>query len=213
MKNGLAGRSGVGQAAVAGNVDFVGIVDRAVTGKRFAIRLISSESKKTGCGDRSPVEITKYRREGSPMFEADHSTQIERCFDRVRPGDLTARAEHWACREPLPTRARRWVRGHRTLVAACLALLVSAVVGLAINDRIVRHERDLAERARNRALTAEDHAVKARIGAEAARQEEATPRTLADTNSALARKAVNEMFLYVAEDRFPQVPGVVMVRK
>jgi hypothetical protein len=36
------------------------------------------------------------------MFEADHSTQIERCFDRVFAGDLTAREELLACAEDLP---------------------------------------------------------------------------------------------------------------
>jgi serine/threonine protein kinase len=134
--------------------------------------------------------------------------------------DLASEVRRWladepvlALREPLPAQVWRWVRGHKTLVAACLVLLVSAVVGLAINDRIVRQERDLAERARDRALAAEGRAVKARIDAEAARQEEATARALADTNSAFARKAVDEMFIYVAEDRFPRVPGVVMVRK
>ncbi len=74
----------------------------AVTGKRFAIRLTSSESTKTGCGDRSSAERTKYRWEGSPMFEADLSTQIERCFDHVLAGDLTAREELLACAEDLP---------------------------------------------------------------------------------------------------------------
>ncbi len=115
--------------------------------------------------------------------------------------------------EPLPARARRFIRGHRTMVAAGLVLLVSAVVGLAINDQIVRRERDRAERARDRALIAEGVAVKARNDAEVARQEEATARALADTHSAFARKAVDEMFIYVAEDRFPRVPGVVLMRK
>ena len=115
--------------------------------------------------------------------------------------------------EPLPARARRFIRGHKTMVAAGLVLLVSAVLGLAINDQIVRHERDRAERARDQALIAEGLAVKARNDAEVARQEEATARALADTNSAFARKAVDEMFIYVAEDRFPRVPGVVEAPK
>jgi hypothetical protein len=74
----------------------------AVTGKRFAIRLTSSESTKIGYGDRSPAERTNYRWEGAPMFESDHSTQIERCFDRARRGDLTAREQLLACAEDLP---------------------------------------------------------------------------------------------------------------
>ena len=134
--------------------------------------------------------------------------------------DLASDVRRWladepvsAYREPLPARAWRWVRGHKTLVAAGLVLLVSAVVGLAINDRIVRHERDRAEQARDRAFAAEGRAVKARNDAEAARQHEATARALADTNSAFARKAVDEMFIYVAEDRFPRVPGIVRIRK
>jgi eukaryotic-like serine/threonine-protein kinase len=134
--------------------------------------------------------------------------------------DLASDVRRWladepvlAYREPLPTRAWRGVRAHKTLVAACLALLVSAVVGLAINDQIVRQERDLAERARDRALAAEGRAVQARNDAEAARQQETTARALADANSAFARKAVDDMFIYVAEDRFTRVPGVVLMRK
>jgi hypothetical protein len=36
------------------------------------------------------------------MFEADHSTRIERCFDPVRAGDPTAREELSARAEDLP---------------------------------------------------------------------------------------------------------------
>ncbi len=134
--------------------------------------------------------------------------------------DLASDVRRWladepvsAYREPLPARAWRWVRGHKPLVSAAVVLLVSAVVGLAINDRIVRHERDRAERAHDQAFAAEGRAVKARNDAEAARQHEATARALADTNSAFARKAVDEMFIYVAEDRFPRVPGIVRIRE
>ncbi len=146
----------------------------------------------------------------APAPESRYATAIDLASDVRR---WLADEPVLAYREPLPAQVWRWVRGHKTLVAAFLVLLVSAVVSLAINDRIVRQERDLAERARDRALAAEGRAVKARIDAEAARQEEATARALADTNSAFARKAVDEMFIYVAEDRFPRVPGVVMVRK
>jgi serine/threonine-protein kinase len=87
-----------------------------------------------------------------------------------RPADRygTARAladdiEHWladepvaAHREPWPARLARWGRRHRPLVAAALALLVTAVVMLAVGVVVVNRERQAAEAARTRTRQALD---------------------------------------------------------
>jgi serine/threonine-protein kinase len=88
----------------------------------------------------------------------------------LRPGDRygTARAladdvEHWladeplaAYREPWPARLARWGRRHRPLVAAALALLLTAVAALAAGILVVNRERQAAEAARQRTRAALD---------------------------------------------------------
>jgi serine/threonine-protein kinase len=51
-----------------------------------------------------------------------------------------------AYRDPMPVRAGRWARRHRTMVAAAAVLLVSAVVALAAGGWLVARERDEARR-------------------------------------------------------------------
>jgi tetratricopeptide (TPR) repeat protein len=88
----------------------------------------------------------------------------------LRPGDRygTARAladdiEHWladepvaAYREPWPARLARWGRRHRPLVAAALALLLTAVAALAAGIVVVNGERQATEAARRRTREALD---------------------------------------------------------
>jgi serine/threonine-protein kinase len=88
----------------------------------------------------------------------------------LRPGDRygTARAladevEHWladepvsAHREPWPARLARWGRRHRPLVAAALALLLTAVAALAAGIVVVNGERQRTEQARQRTRQALD---------------------------------------------------------
>ena len=68
--------------------------------------------------------------------------------------ELAADLEHWladdpvsAWREPLVTRAARWGRKHKTLVAACFGLLTAAVIALAISTGLVKHEQSLTTKA------------------------------------------------------------------
>jgi tetratricopeptide (TPR) repeat protein len=75
--------------------------------------------------------------------------------------------------DPVTTRLFRWARQHKPLVASSLALLVSAVVGLAAATAVVGEQKARAERAR-------DQANAARIDAERSRNR-------ADRASALAR--------------------------
>jgi serine/threonine-protein kinase len=88
----------------------------------------------------------------------------------LRPQDRygSARAladdvEHWLADEPLaaypeswPARLGRWGRRHRPLVAAALALLLTAVAALAAGIVVVNRERQAAEAARQRTREALD---------------------------------------------------------
>jgi serine/threonine-protein kinase len=76
---------------------------------------------------------------------------------------LADEVEHWladepvaAYREPWPARLARWGRRHRPLVAAALALLLTAVVALAVGIVVVNGERQRTEQARRRTREALD---------------------------------------------------------
>jgi serine/threonine-protein kinase len=76
---------------------------------------------------------------------------------------LAQDVEHWladeplaAYREPWPARLARWGRRHRPLVAAALALLLTAVAMLAAGVVVVNRERQAAEAARTRTRAALD---------------------------------------------------------
>jgi serine/threonine-protein kinase len=119
----------------------------------------------------------------------------------------------WAYREPYPTRAGRWFRRHKPLVAATAVLLVSALGGLLVNNQMVRKERDLARRARDAALSAEARAEAARTQAEQARQKEAAAHAESEASSRLARQAVDQMLVKVADEQLPHVPQMGQLRK
>ena len=96
---------------------------------------------------------------------------------RLRPEDRYASAsalaedvERWladepvsAYREPLPARAARWVRHHRTAAVAAVVLLVAATAGLAIDD--VRVSRERAETVKALELARTEGAPARRVGA------------------------------------------------
>jgi tetratricopeptide (TPR) repeat protein len=74
---------------------------------------------------------------------------------------LAADVEHWladepvaAYREPLPARARRWARHHRTLVGGAAVLLVAAVIGLSVGAALLQRARSETEHQRKAAVTA-----------------------------------------------------------
>jgi serine/threonine-protein kinase len=77
--------------------------------------------------------------------------------------ELADEVQHWlagepvaACPEPWPARLARWGRRHRPLVAAALALLLTAVAALAVGVVVVNGERQAAEAARQRTREALD---------------------------------------------------------
>jgi serine/threonine-protein kinase len=76
---------------------------------------------------------------------------------------LAQDVEHWLAGEPVaaypepwPARLARWGRRHRPLVAAALALLLTAVAALAVGVVVVNGERQAAEAARQRTRAALD---------------------------------------------------------
>jgi serine/threonine-protein kinase len=118
----------------------------------------------------------------------------------LRPADRygTARAladevEHWladepvsAYREPWLSRLARWGRRHRPLVAAALALLVTAVAALAAGIVAVNGERQRTEQARKRTREALDEMSSQVIEDWLAQKKELEPAQRAFLEKALA---------------------------
>jgi tetratricopeptide (TPR) repeat protein len=97
-----------------------------------------------------------------------------------------------AYREPFSTRAGRWARRHRPLVAGAAVLLVTAVVGLTAGTVLLgqANARTDAERRRADLL-----------------------RLAAEANFQKARQAVDEYFTKVSESKLLNVPGLQPLRK
>jgi serine/threonine-protein kinase len=102
--------------------------------------------------------------------------------------------------EPLPARAARWVRRHRTAATAAVAMLVVATAGLAIDDIRVSRERaetaralDLAKKEGERAKAEGEKAAAERKIAVAERGRAETARDQAGNRFVLARNAVDQM--------------------
>ncbi len=115
------------------------------------------------------------------------------------PRALAEDLERWmadepvaAYREPLSTRAGRWARRHRPLVAGAAALLVAAVVGLTAGTVLLGQ-------------------ANARTDAERRRADQL--RLAAEANFQKARHAVDEYFTKVSESKLLNVPGLQPLRK
>src|SRR5262249_13718545 len=113
--------------------------------------------------------------------------------------DLAADLEHWlagepvgAWREPWPARAGRWLRRHRTLVAALTAAATVALLSLLAATLLL--------------AAANDGGQKAGRHAEAQEQR-------AKDNFALARQAVDEMLSEVGYQHLKDVPQAEAVRR
>lgn len=88
------------------------------------------------------------------------------------PRELADDVERWladepviAYREPLLTRAARWGRKHKTLVAGAFGLVTAAAIALAVSAVLIKQEQVQTERARRQAdanaATAEENAREA----------------------------------------------------
>jgi serine/threonine-protein kinase len=157
-------------------------------------------------GDFPPPRRVK--RDVPPALEAIcRKAMSRRPEDRYASAmDLASDLEHWladepatAYREPVAARAGRWVRRHKPIVAAAATLMAAGVVGLAVNNELVRAQRDVA--------------LLAEAKAEASRRQEAAARQDAEANLALARSAVDKMLVKVAEEQLPNVPGLGALRR
>lgn len=118
---------------------------------------------------------------------------------------IAADLERWladepvtAFREPLLERVRRWARHHRLAVGVATALLVSTVFALAIGYAMVRHERDIASRQRDKAIIAQ-------AAADQANQQ-------ARNNAAATRQVVEQFLIQVGDDQWSQIPQFESVR-
>ncbi len=142
-----------------------------------------------------------------PLAAVARKAMAKRPEDRYRSAlEMADDLERWladepvsADREPISARAGRWIRRHRTPVAAAGALLVASVIGLAINNTMVRTERDAARLAERTA--------------ELARAREAQARADAEVNLLLARRAADRMLNRIAEEKLPNIPELAVLRK
>ena len=98
-----------------------------------------------------------------------------------------------AYREPLPARAGRWLRRHRTAAVAAVVLLVAATAGLAIDDVRVSRERAETAKALVLARTEGARAESERDRAEGERKAAVASRELAETSFAVARGALDQI--------------------
>jgi serine/threonine-protein kinase len=115
------------------------------------------------------------------------------------PLALAADLERWLADEPVSAypdpwgvRAGRWMKRHRSGVAAAGALLVTAVVALAVSTVLIGRERDAKARAFERA-------------------EEQRQRAVA--HFATARRAVDKLLTRVGGETFKDVPHLEHLRR
>jgi|GEM_PF-2455081 len=153
---------------------------------------------------REDVEIGNLHREMKP-WAPPALRAICRKAMAVKPGDryLTAAAladdiDRFLADEPVaawpdPWRVRLWrfVKRHRTAVAAAGVLLATTTVALAIGNVLVARERDAKERAR---------------------QEAVAQRELAERNAAMTRDVIADFIETVADDKWGSIPGTGTLR-
>lgn len=97
-----------------------------------------------------------------------------------------------AYREPAPVRLSRWARRHRTLVASAAALLIAVTVGLAVGTVLL---------------------TQANARTEEQRRQAEVERERAEANFQKARRAVDEYYTKVSENKLLDVPGLQPLRK
>jgi tetratricopeptide (TPR) repeat protein len=153
---------------------------------------------------REDVEIGNLHREMKP-WAPPALRAICRKAMAVKPGDRYATAaaladdiDRFLADEPVaawpdPWRVRLWrfVKRHRTAVAAAGALLATTTVALAIGNVLVARERDAKERAR---------------------QEAVAQRDLAERNAAMTRDVIADFIETVADDKWGSIPGTGTLR-
>lgn len=153
---------------------------------------------------REDVEIGNLHREMKPWAPPALRAICRKAL-AVKPGDRYATAaaladdiDRFLADEPVaawpdPWRVRLWrfVKRHRTAVAAAGALLATTTVALAIGNVLVARERDAKERAR---------------------QEAVAQRDLAERNAAMTRDVIADFIEKVADDQWGQIPGTGQLR-
>ncbi len=150
------------------------------------------------------VEIGNLHREMKPWAPPALRAICRKAMN-VKPGDRYATAaaladdiDRFLADEPVaawpdPWRVRLWrfVKRHRTAVAAAGMLLATTTVALAIGNVLVARERDAKERARKEAVAQRD---------------------LAERNAAMTRGVIADFIETVADDQWGQIPGTGQLR-
>ena len=163
--------------------------------------ILSSKAPFTGPSPTigEDVEIGNLHRELKPWVPASLRAICRKAM-AVKPGDRYATAvaladdiDRFLADEPVaawpdPWRVRLWrfVKRHRTAVAAAGVLLATTTVALAIGNVLVARERDAKERAR---------------------QEAVAERDLAERNAAMTRDVIADFIETVADDQWGRFPG------
>ena len=94
--------------------------------------------------------------------------------------------------DPWHVRAWRFVKRHRTAVAAASALLATTAVALGVGNVLVARQRD-------RAVTAEREAI--------------AQRDLAERNASMTREVIADFIGKVADDQWGTIPGTGVLRR
>ncbi len=153
---------------------------------------------------REDVEIGNLHREMKPWAPPALRAICRKAL-ALKPGDRYATAaaladdiDRFLADEPVAAwpdpwwvRLWRFVKRHRTAVAAAGALLATTTVALAIGNVLVARERDAKERAR---------------------QEAVAQRDLAERNAAMTRDVIADFIEKVADDQWGQIPGTGQLR-
>jgi tetratricopeptide (TPR) repeat protein len=153
---------------------------------------------------REDVEIGNFHWEMKP-WAPPALRAICRKAMALKPGDRYATAaaladdiDRFLADEPVvawpdPWRVRLWrfVKRHRTAVAAAGVLLATTTLALAIGNVLVARERDAKERAR---------------------QEAVAQREIAEGNAAMTRDVIADFIETVADDKWGSIPGTGTLR-
>ena len=116
--------------------------------------------------------------------------------------------------EPVWQRAGRWARRNQTLVASTIALLVASFVALAISNRVISGERDIARQERDRAnelrIIADEATSDARHERDIAEQrkvEADAANQIAQNNSTAMLEVLSVFVETLADNKWSEFPS------
>jgi serine/threonine-protein kinase len=117
-----------------------------------------------------------------------------------------------AWREPLPSRARRWVRRNRTAVTAAAVAVVVAMVGMASVLAVQTKANSDLKAANLDLANANARTTQANAGLQAANERERASRDSAQRRFELARQAIEQYYTGASEDVLLKQPELKALR-